>query len=67
MAWEPVEGASGYLVRFGVSPEKLHLSRTVKSCRVDIRSLDAEENYVWSVTGYNEAGFGGMLLGGEED
>ena len=67
VSWEPVKGASGYLVRFGVSPEKLHLSRTVKSCRVDIRSLDAEENYVWSVTGYNEAGVGGMLLGREGD
>ena len=63
VSWEPAEGASGYLVRFGVSPEKLHLSRTAKSCRIDIRSLDAEEDYVWSVAGYNEAGFGAAGFG----
>ena len=63
VSWEPAEGASGYLVRFGVSPEKLHLSRTAKSCRIDVRSLDAEEDYVWSVAGYNEAGFGAAVFG----
>ena len=44
----------------------LHLSLQFAN-QCDIRSLDAEENYVWSVTGYNEAGVGGMLLGREGD
>ena len=57
LTWEPVAGATGYLIRFGVTPAKLHLARTSKDCRVEIRSLDTEEPYAWSVTAYNEAGF----------
>ena len=58
LAWTPAADATGYLVRFGVSLEKMHLSRVTRACRLEIRSLDTEEDYVWSVTAYNEAGFG---------
>ena len=58
VSWQPVADARGYLIRYGISKEKMHLSRVEKGCMAEIRSLDAAENYVWTVTAYNEAGFG---------
>ena len=57
LTWAPSAGAVGYLVRYGVSREKMHLARTTDRCRLELRSLDAKEEYAWSVTAYNEAGF----------
>ena len=56
--WMPAPDVTGYLIRYGVNKKKMHLSYVTSGTSLEIRSLDAEENYVWSICGFNEAGFG---------
>lgn len=58
--WMPAPDVTGYLIRYGVNKKKMHLSYVTSGTSLEIRSLDAEENYVWSICGFNEAGFGPM-------
>ena len=58
ISWKAVEGAEGYLLRYGPTLEKAHLSRLViGAVSVEIRSLDAKVDYRWTVSSFNEAGF----------
>lgn len=57
ISWTAVDGALGYLLRYGPTAEKMHLSRLVTgAAEAEIRSLDAEADYRWSVSAFNEAG-----------
>lgn len=58
VTWDVVPGATGYVVKFGPSSGKQHLARLVRGkTTLDLRMLDAEAEYVWSVIAFNEAGF----------
>ena len=58
LKWAAVPGAAGYLVRFGPTLGKMHLSWIVRGTpELDLRCLDAQLDYHWSVAAYNEAGF----------
>lgn len=57
VSWLPSAGATGYVLRYGPSPDKMHLSRLVRgSTAVELRSLDSEQEYSWAVSAFNEAG-----------
>lgn len=57
VSWSPSAGATGYVLRYGPGPDKLHLSRLVRGAtEVEIRSLDAGQDYHWTLNAFNEAG-----------
>ena len=58
LSWNPVVGATGCLVRYVVAADKLHLSCVTRMTMAKIRSLDAAEDYIWSICAFNEASFG---------
>ena len=63
LEWNPVSGADGYIIRYGVSPDKLYNTIQVPndSARLDFSSLDADRNYYFSIAAYNENGVGQSL------
>ena len=57
LSWRASAGATGYLLRYGPAPDKLHLSLMVRGdCQAEIRSLDARQDYCWTIEAFNEAG-----------
>jgi len=57
VSWCPSGDATGYVLRYGPSQDKMHLSRLVRGVtEVEIRSLDAVSDYHWAVRAFNEAG-----------
>ena len=60
ITWKPSDGALGYVLRYGPTREKMHMSRLVTGAsETEIRSLDAEMDYHWTVSAFNEAGLSG--------
>ena len=58
LSWRASEGADGYVVRYGPAPDKLHLSLLVRdACAAEVRSLDAGQDYWWSIQAFNARGF----------
>ncbi len=46
ITWQPVKGADGYVVRYGVEPEKLYNSYMVYDAdTITIHSLNRDEKY----------------------
>lgn len=64
LSWNPVDGADGYIIRYGISPDKLYNCIQVPndSARLDFSSLDANRTYYFSISAYNENGVGQSLL-----
>lgn len=57
LSWDKPDGAVGYLVRYGLSPEKMYSSSMVYGDTVlTIRSLDAASPYFFTVDSFNENG-----------
>ncbi|KJC64691.1 family 43 glycosylhydrolase [Agreia bicolorata] len=57
LSWEPVAGADGYNVRYGIHPEKLYHSWMVYDAdELTIRSLNAGQRYWFAVDAFNESG-----------
>lgn len=57
IVWEPVEGATGYNVRYGTDPEKLYHSWLVLDrASLELRSLNAGVDYWVAVDAFGEAG-----------
>lgn len=54
LLWEPVEGADGYVVRYGIEPKKLYNSYMVYGKHsVNIHSLNTEAEYYFSVEAFD--------------
>jgi len=59
LSWSPVEGAQGYNVRWGIAPDKLYSSWLVyKNTELEIRSLNTDQEYFFSIEAFNENGVG---------
>ncbi len=57
ISWSVADGAEGYLLRYGPSRDKMHISLMVRgACEAQVRSLDARHEYVWAVEAFNAAG-----------
>ena len=57
VTWEPVPGAEGYLIRFGVDPNALHTHwQVIGKTEAVIRCLTAGIRYYVKVDAYNENG-----------
>ena len=62
LTWSPVEGAQGYNIRWGISPNKLYSSWLVyKDTELDIRSLNVKQEYYYSIEAFNENGIGNVV------
>jgi hypothetical protein len=57
LRWEPVEGAQGYNIRWGISPDKLYNSWLVYGGdSLVIRSLAVDQEYYFSIEAFNGNG-----------
>lgn len=59
VTWEPVEGAVGYNVRWGIAPDKLYLTYQVFAdapTELEIRALNRGVGYHFAVEAFNENG-----------
>ena len=57
LEWEPVDGATGYIVRWGVSPDRLtSASMVYGDSRFDGRFYNSAPEYYFSVDSFNESG-----------
>lgn len=63
LSWTPVNKADGYMVRYGISPDKLYTSFQVvgDSSHLDLNGLNAGQTYYFSIAAYNENGVGPHL------
>lgn len=63
LIWDPVSNADGYVIRYGISPDKLYNSIQVSndSARLDFRGLNTDQNYYFSIAAYNENGISQYL------
>ena len=57
LSWTPVEGATGYNIRYGSRKNKLYLNYMVYGKNeLSIHSLDAEQEYFFTIDAFNEGG-----------
>ncbi|MBP5217582.1 MAG: family 43 glycosylhydrolase, partial [Bacteroidales bacterium] len=57
LRWEPVEGAQGYNIRWGISPDKLYSSWLIYGGdSLEIRSLSVDQKYYFTIEAFNENG-----------
>ena len=57
IVWDPVEGAQGYNVRYGIHPKKLYHSWLLyDQTQLELGSLNADVDYWISVDVFNESG-----------
>jgi len=57
VSWEAAEGAHGYNVRYGSSPEKLYHSWLVyDATELSVPSLNADQEYWFAVDSFNQNG-----------
>lgn len=55
--WEAIKGATGYNIRYGITPDKLYSSWQVyEACEIEIGTLNAGSTYYVRVDSYNENG-----------
>ena len=54
LLWDEVEGAEGYIIRYGVDPEKLYNSYMVYGkSYLDVPSLNVDNEYYWEVEAFS--------------
>ena len=58
LSWEPVKGAQGYVIRYGTAKNRLFLERTIRDTGVTLNTMNTNAPYYFSVTPFNESGFG---------
>ena len=56
LTWNKVENAEGYIVRYGIAPDKLYNQYQVYGERVEIRTLSKGISYYFRVDSFNAAG-----------
>ncbi|MEO2062657.1 MAG: family 43 glycosylhydrolase [Christiangramia sp.] len=55
--WDPVKGAQGYNIRWGISPDKLYQSWLIyDKNELYMRNLDRDTKYYFSIEAFNENG-----------
>ena len=55
--WEPVPEAQGYIVRYGIAPDKLYLSyQVMDGSTLEMGSLNKNETYYFAIDVFNENG-----------
>lgn len=58
LSWNAVDGAEGYIVRFGYDPEVLNLShQVIDSTKAELRMLSMGVDYWFTVDSYNSSGY----------
>lgn len=62
LKWQPVDDATGYVIRWGVSPDKLYSAVLVYGANdTTLRALDIESAYYFTVEAFNENGVGDRI------
>ena len=57
IGWEPVPGAEGYMIRFGVNEKELHTHwQVIGDCEAELKCLTRGVRYYVTVDAYNENG-----------
>lgn len=56
VSWKPAEGAEGYVVRYGIAPDKLYNQYQVFGESVEVRTLTLGINYWFRVDSFNSEG-----------
>lgn len=59
ITWQPVKGAVGYNVLWGIAPDKLYQTYQVwaeEGARLDLRALTIGQSYFFAVEAFNESG-----------
>ena len=57
LSWQDSAGAEGYVVRYGIAPDKLYASHQVlEGTQVALNSLNSGVNYFFTVDAYNARG-----------
>lgn len=60
-SWSPAKDASGYILRWGVDPERLIHSAVVYDTDYEARYFNRDSKYYFSLTPFNECGKGKTL------
>lgn len=59
LVWDKSEGADGYILRYGIEPNKLNLAWTIRNAEsVKGSFLNKKENYFFTIEPFNGAGVG---------
>lgn len=56
LSWDKAEGAEGYIVRYGIAPDKLYNQYQVYDEQVEIRTLTKGISYYFRVDSFNTGG-----------
>ena len=56
LCWDPVPGADGYLIRYGIAPDQLYNMVQVCECAAQVRTLTRGISYYFRVDSFNCAG-----------
>lgn len=57
LSWDKVEGATGYVIYWGISKEHLNLSALMYDHpNYELRTLNTDQNYFYQVEAFNENG-----------
>jgi hypothetical protein len=66
LAWTRSEGAEGYIVRYGIAPDKLYNQYQVYGESVEVRTLTVGTRYYFRVDSFNTSGItkGETVVGG---
>jgi len=62
LSWSPVDNAQGYNIWWGIAPDKMYSSWLVYGdMELEIRSLNTDQDYNFSIEAFNENGIGEMV------
>ncbi len=57
LTWKPVEGAKGYVIYWGIHPDRLNLSALMyDEPNYELRALNTDQKYFYQVEAFNENG-----------
>ncbi|GGF28871.1 endo-1,4-beta-xylanase [Echinicola rosea] len=57
LSWDPVDGATGYVIYWGISKEKLNLSALMyDQSEYELRALNTDQSYYYQVEAFDENG-----------
>lgn len=61
LRWEPLKGATGYILRWGIRKDRLHNAAMVYDTNFEGRFFNRDSEYYFSVEAFNEAGTGNKI------